>query len=183
MGTAFSSNRGDQRSHGVDAVRRLTEADATEFWRLRHEALEREPASFGESVEEHLKISPATIAERLGANSENFVYGAFDHGALVATAGFYREQRIKRRHKGVVWGVYVAPNYRRRGLGRAVMAALLDSAGALPDLKSVYLSVTSSQSTARSLYASLGFRSFGVEPHALAVDGRYFDEEHMILEL
>ena len=183
MGTAFSSNRGDQRSHGVDAVRRLTEADAAEFWRLRREALEREPASFGESAEEHLRISPATIAERLGANSENFVYGVFDHGALVATAGFYREQRIKRRHKGVVWGVYVDPAYRGRGLGRAVITALLDSVRALPDLKSVYLSVTSSQSAARNLYASLGFRSFGVEQHALAVDGRYFDEEHMILEL
>ncbi|HLH42054.1 MAG TPA: GNAT family N-acetyltransferase [Bryobacteraceae bacterium] len=183
MGTAFSSNRGDQRGHGVDAVRRLTEADGGEFWRLRREALQREPASFGESVEEHLKLSPATIAERLGSNSENFVYGAFDRGALVATAGFYREQRIKRRHKGTVWGVYVAPDYRGLGLGRAVMTALLESIRALPDLKCVNLSITSTQSPARSLYVSLGFRPFGVEPRALVVDGHYFDEEHMVLEL
>ena len=65
MGTAFSSNRGDQRSHGVDTIRRLTETDAAEFFRLRREALEREPASFGESVEEHLKTPLDTIAQRL----------------------------------------------------------------------------------------------------------------------
>jgi ribosomal protein S18 acetylase RimI-like enzyme len=182
MGTAFSSNRGDQRSHGVDAIRRLTETDAAEFFRLRREALEREPASFGESVEEHLKTPLATIAQRLRGSAENFVYGAFDGPVLVATAGFCREQRAKRRHKGTVWGVYVAPDYRGRGVGRAVLAALLDSAGALPGLKCIYLSVTSTQSTARSLYASLGFCSFGTEPSALAVDGRYFDEEHMVLE-
>jgi ribosomal protein S18 acetylase RimI-like enzyme len=183
MGTAFSSNRGDQRRPGVDAVRRLTEADAAEFWRLRREALEREPASFGESVEEHLKTPVATVAARFQGGGENFVYGAFDGATLVATAGFYREQRIKRRHKGVVWGVYVAPEYRGRGVGRAVLVTLLESARALAGLKSVYLSVTSAQSPARNLYRSLGFRSFGVEPRALAVDGRYFDEEHMTLEL
>jgi len=191
MGTAFSSNRGDQRRHSVDAIRRLTDADAAEFFRLRREALEREPASFGESVEEHLKTPLDTIAQRLRGSAENFVYGAFDGPALVATAGFYREQRAKRHHKGTVWGVYVAPDYRGRGVGRAVLTALLESIRALPDLKNVYLSVTlaaspavtAAQSPARSLYTSLGFRSFGTEPSALAADGRYFDEEHMVLEL
>jgi len=36
---------------------------------------------------------------------------------------------------------------------------------------------------ARSLYRSLGFRSFGIEPRALKVDGSYVDQEHMVLEI
>jgi RimJ/RimL family protein N-acetyltransferase len=184
MGAAFGANRGDDRGHGVDSVRRLVGADAAETWRLRREALERDPASFGESVEEHLKTSPAAFAERLASGgSESFVYGAFDGQKLVAMVGFYREKRIKRRHKGVIWGVYVTPAYRGGGVARAVMTSLLDSVRALPGLKCIYLSVTAEQPAARNLYASLGFRSFGLEPRALAVNGEYLDEEHMILEL
>jgi ribosomal protein S18 acetylase RimI-like enzyme len=166
-------------------IRRLGPADAEELWRLRCEALEREPASFGESLEEHLGIPLAKFAERLGAPSaDGFVYGAFDESStLVAMAGFFRESRRKRRHKGVIWGVYVSAGHRGCGLGRAVMIAALGAARQLPDLRYVYLSVTSAQSPARELYLSLGFRSFGREPGALAVDGQYFDEEHMILEL
>jgi hypothetical protein len=83
-------------------VRRLGPADAEELWRVRSEALEREPASFGESLEEHLSIPRAKFAERLGASgADGFVYGAFDESAnLVAMAGFFRESRRKRRHKG-----------------------------------------------------------------------------------
>jgi ribosomal protein S18 acetylase RimI-like enzyme len=166
-------------------VRRLGPADADELWRLRCEALEREPASFGESLEEHLAFPRAKIAERLGSTDANgFVYGAFDENSqLVATAGFFRESRRKRRHKGIIWGVYVSAGHRGRGLGRAVMIAALGAARQMPGLRYVYLSVTSAQSPARELYLSLGFRSFGREPGALAVDGQYFDEEHMILEL
>ena len=50
-------------------------------------------------------------------------------------------------------------------------------------VRKVQLSVITSQPAARRLYASLGFRSFGIEPRALHVDGRYLDEEYMYLRL
>jgi hypothetical protein len=33
------------------------------------------------------------------------------------------------------------------------------------------------------LYRSLGFESFGVEPRAMRVGDRFYDEEHMVLRL
>ncbi len=165
-------------------VRRLTVADAGLAWALRREALEREPASFGESLEEFEALSVEALAARLGSGGDDsFVYGAFEGGVLAGMAGFFRETRVKRRHQGTIWGVYVSPCHRRRGVGRAVMQAVLDHARRLPGLRSVYLSVTSAEPAARDLYLSLGFRSFGIEPRALAVDGRFYDEEHMLLEL
>ena len=163
-------------------VRRLTQADAEATWRLRREALEREPASFAESPEEVASVE--SFAERLGSGGDNtFMYGGLDGHQLVAMAGFFRETRVKRRHKGIVWGVYVSPPWRGQGAGRAVMNALLENARSLSELHHIYLSVTAAQSPARQLYISLGFRPFGLEPRSLAVDGRYFDEEHMLLEL
>jgi len=165
-------------------VRRLKEDDAPALLVLRREALEREPASFGESLEEFLALPSSTYADRLrSGGDENFIYGAFQDSALIAMAGFVRERRAKRRQKGVIWGVYVTPAHRGKGVSRAVMTALLDSARALPGIGYIYLTVTSAQSPARQLYQSLGFRSFGTEPRALAAGGRYFDEEHMVLEI
>src|SRR5947209_13302052 len=97
-------------------IRRLNEADAQAFWKFRLKALESEPNSFGESVEEHLRKSVESVAERLRSTpADQFVLGAFDGSTLVGTAGFYREQQIKHRHKGWIWGVFVAAEYRGRG--------------------------------------------------------------------
>ena len=165
-------------------IRRLSEQDAGAMCELRREALEAHPASFGESVEEFLSVPVETHAARLRSGGDSlFIIGAFDGEKLVGMAGFFRQTRVKRLHKGTVWGVYVAPAYRGRGVGRAVLAAVLETARSLPGLACVSLSVTSEQPAARHLYTSMGFRPFGLEPKALAVDGRYFDEEWMVLEL
>jgi RimJ/RimL family protein N-acetyltransferase len=36
---------------------------------------------------------------------------------------------------------------------------------------------------AQALYRSLGFKSFGIEPRAMRVGDKFYDEEHMVLQL
>jgi hypothetical protein len=50
-------------------------------------------------------------------------------------------------------------------------------------IERILLMVGTSQPAARQLYLSLGFESFGCEPHALKVGDVYVDEEHMVLQL
>jgi RimJ/RimL family protein N-acetyltransferase len=165
-------------------IRRLTESDAEVLWRLRLYALETDPISFGESPEELRKTTVEEYASRLRAeNGGNFVFGAFEGGALIAMTGFYREVALKRRHKGWIWGVFVSPSARAKGLGSVLVANAIESAKALPGLRCLLLTVSTTQQAAIKLYEKLGFRSYGTEPQALMVGERFIDEHHMILEL
>jgi len=142
------------------------------------------PQAFGESADEHRAVSVAIVAARLGSASlENFVLGPFIDGQLLGTAAFFRNQTLKRKHKGKVWGMYVADSARRKGLGRALLLALLGSVRQIPDLEEVQLSVAVSQEAARRLFASFGFESYGLERRALRIGEQFVDEEYMALNL
>jgi ribosomal protein S18 acetylase RimI-like enzyme len=165
-------------------VRRLTETDAPALYELRGEALETEPASFGESLAEYRQTTVDLYTQRLrSAVDESFVVGGFERMNLIAMAGFIREKTLKRRHTGRIWGVYVSAPCRGRGIARAVMAELLQTARTVDGLERVVLTVTQTPSPARELYLSLGFQPFGIEPKALKLDGRHINEEYMVLEL
>ena len=165
-------------------IRILTSEDAKEWWGLRRQALESDPAAFSTSSDEHQQLSLEEVRNRLGAGTQSsFVVGALEDGRLVGMAGFYREAGEKTRHKGRIWGVYVAPEKRQGGIGRKLLQLLLQRARAIDGLDQIHLSVTTTQAAAAQLYRSMGFEPFGIEPRALKIGGRYIDEEYMLLRL
>ncbi len=165
-------------------IRALTKDDAEVFHEFRLEALDREPGAFGSSASEHRATSvPATAKRLAAATGDSFVLGAFSGGRLVGTAGFFRNQREKERHKGGVWGVYVNAEWRSKGVARALMTELLRRARAQPGLEQINLAVAVQQTAAKRLYESLGFEVFGHERHALKSGDVYIDEDHMVLWL
>lgn len=139
--------------------------------------LAESPGAFGSDF----ATESASPIEAFAKTLENlYVAGAFDRDRLVAIAGFRQLDREKTRHRGDIWGVYVSPDARGRGIGRRVLEHVLDHARAR--VMQVHLSVTTSNAPAVALYENLGFERYGTEPRALRVEGRYLDEYLMVLQ-
>ena len=145
-------------------IRRLTDLDAESYRQLRHEALEREPQAFTESVAEHQAMrlendqeiawSPRTTTLFLGPSSI---------ANSSAWPDSFRRRGEKIRHRGGIWGVYVSEECRGKGVGRDLLAELIGLVRLLPGIEQVALAVSRQNAGAKGLYESLGFEVYGCE--------------------
>jgi len=116
---------------------------------------------------------------------DSFTLGAFKDQQLAGIVSFQREgrDREKLRHKGLLFRMYVHPQFRGEGVGRALVKDLLGRVEMLGDVEQINLTVVASNPVAKKLYEQFGFVSFAVERNALKWKGHYYTEEQMVLFL
>ena len=164
-------------------IRKLTVDDLEAVWMLRLRALQDNPEAFGSTYQEAFTRGKAWMLQRLqGQEDETFYLGAFDE-ALFGMVAFYREEGTKNRHKGYVVSMYVQPEKRGLGAGKALVQELIARVKQLEGLEQLLLAVVTTNTTAYQLYRSLGFEVYGTEPKALKFGEQYWDEHLMVLYL
>jgi ribosomal protein S18 acetylase RimI-like enzyme len=163
-------------------IRPFVESDLAEYRRARLTALKDHPEAYSCSWEEEREFGDPVFLDRILPEPPSLMLGAFAGPHLAAMAVLVVPQRAKTRHVGTINGVYVEPAFRGTGLGRALMEALLASARE-SGLLAVTLTVSVGNESARRLYAGLGFERYGLVRRALRVGDRFFDDEHMVIEL
>jgi ribosomal protein S18 acetylase RimI-like enzyme len=159
-------------------LRRLTPDDAALYRDIRLEGLAESPNAFSSTMEDEEGRPLESFAARLTAT---YVVGAFSGPELAGVAGFYVQAGPKHAHKGMLWGMYVRPEYRGAGIGRLLVEVIIEHARKHVEL--VQLLVVSDNLAARRLYESFGFVEYGVERHATKYRGRYHDDIMMALPL
>jgi RimJ/RimL family protein N-acetyltransferase len=165
------------------SIRLLTPRDADALIRLRAEALANDPLSFAASPEDDRAHSADIVRASLADVDEQAIFGGFQDGTLQGMVGLYRDPKLKRRHIAHIWGVYVSPNARGIGLGRAMMLAAIARARQWQGIEQIQLSASTHEPGPVRLYESVGFKTWGIEKQALLNNGRYGDEAHMVLKL
>ena len=126
--------------------------------------LELEPVLFGAGA-----WSAQVYREEL-AHPGRYYVAAEQDGVLVGYAG------IALGEDAEVMTVGVAPEYRGRGLGAALLTDLLDRARQAR-ARRVFLEVRAGNETAQRLYERAGFRAIGTRP------GYYGDEDAVVMRL
>ena len=165
-------------------VRALSEADAGAYREIRLRALHEDPVPFLTTYEEEAARSVDDFVSRLRTcDPATQVLGAFRDGLVVGTLGFYRHAHTKARHRVSLWGMYVAREERRRGIGKALLDGAIARLRSVGDVEQIELTVVQTEEPARGLYLARGFKVQGVMRGAMKDGERYFHEELMILRL
>ena len=156
-------------------IRHLATPDAAIYMALRLEALQRNPEAFGSTFEFENAQPLSWFEASLGRAA---IFGAFLDGTLAGMAGFAPQESAKRAHKALLWGMYVRAAARSAGVGKRLVASVLDHARGRVEM--VQLTVVSENEAARRLYRAMGFVEYGYEKRALKQDGKYYDDVLMV---
>jgi ribosomal protein S18 acetylase RimI-like enzyme len=166
-------------------ITRLTPEHGPAYRSLMLQAYALHPDAFTTSATERQELPLSFWANRLAnqPDSKEVVFGAIVDGELAGVAGLSFEVREKTHHKATLFGMYVQAGHRKSGLGRQLVAAVLDHAKQNADTLLVQLTVTEGNVAAQSLYESFGFVTYGMEPMAVRVGDAYVSKVHMWCDL
>lgn len=163
-------------------IRPLVPGDWRAFRALRLAAIADAPLAIWPTHDEEAGRTAAEVQARIAHTPTQVVFGAFVGEALVAIAGMLRNPLAQVGHKAQLWGVFVHPEWRRHGIGGALLDAAFADARAGGVLQ-VQLSVNAENERALALYRARGFTAYGREPRALRVGAVFYDEVLMMLRL
>jgi RimJ/RimL family protein N-acetyltransferase len=160
--------------------------DLNPFRAMRIEAVRDYPLSFTADLAVTLARTDDAWREQLagatGDGSGVIMLADAGQRGLAGMAGVFTPPQPKLAHGGVVWGVYVRPPFRGRGVGERLVRACIDWARAKP-LVMLRISVVAGNDVAWRCYERCGFVHCGTEPLAVQWDGRFHDEHLLAIRL
>ena len=143
-------------------VRRLRSDEWQAFRQLRLESLRTDPLAFGSTVEREAAYPDERWREwarRGSMEPREATFVATDpNGALIGMVGFFSGEEGP-----TVWGMWVQPSRRGRGVGRSLFTTLLGWIDRILPESKVVLEVNPDQASAVRIYSANGFRFTGVE--------------------
>jgi ribosomal protein S18 acetylase RimI-like enzyme len=165
-------------------IRPLIGSDAPRYQLLRLRGLQEHPEAFAVAFEEEQQLSLETVAHRLEQSSaERYVLGAFVGEEVHGLLHFRRWEGLKIQHRASIGGMYVPPEYRGRGIGKALLLDAIARAQTLSGIEDLILAVTVGNERARALYLAVGFSPVAIEPRYLKIGEQHFDIEWMQLSV
>ncbi len=149
-----------------------------EYKTLRLRALKDDPQAFGSSYAKEVAYSDEKWREKTNDN----VFFACNGNDLVGMMGIWQSEDDKNNKVANVFGVYVIPEFRGKGISKMLMQSLVEELKTSPNISKLKLTVNKDQVSAVKLYEAFGFKTMK-EEKALLGDGNYYDEYLMEKDL
>ena len=145
-------------------IRLLKPSDAKSYWELRLEALAQHPEAFATSYEEAIKReNPVEKMAENFSKAGNYTFGAFNNEELLGAVTLLQENQLKLNHRANIFAMYVRPGLRNAGIGKALLSEAIHKARSTNGIEKLNLTVVTTNTIAKKLYADLGFQVFGLE--------------------
>ena len=162
----------------------LTALHVAPYKALMMHAYEHAADAFTSTPDERAKEPDEWWIKRI-AHPEGMTvaFGDFEGESLVGTVALEFSAKPKTKHKALVVGMYVLPPSRGNGSARALLQAAVQFCTRRGDIRAVQLEVTEGNTPAVTLYESLGFTAYGVEPMAVLTPTGFRSKVHMWLSL
>ncbi len=163
---------------GTITIRVAATDDASAVRELRLEALASKPVAFSADYALSAAQSAGDWADRIRifeAEKAGAICIALSDEGPVGMAGLALGHWLKIRHNGNIWGVYVRLGWRGLHISEALLQECIDW-GKDHGVAIFKLGVATTNSSAIRCYTRAGFRTYGVDPQAVCVDGAYYDE-------
>lgn len=163
-------------------IRLCSVADAPVFRELRLEALKSHPEAFSADYAANEQFPSTFWSERLSQNTNNdqqAIFFAVAGDELIGMSGVRRGESPKTQHGAMIWGVYVRPGWRGHRLAERLLDACVGWARD-HQVRLVKLAVVTTNIAAIRSYTRSGFAVYGVEPQAIVLADRGYDELLMV---
>lgn len=158
-------------------VREITQEDLKDYMRLRIASEKEYPQFVGANVEAELKAGEFGIGKLFSTYSSigHKILGVFDHDTLAGVSALTRKSSEKYQHKVFLWGMYIYPQYRKKGASDQLMKKTIAWAKSQQGLESIILFVTTSNLAGINFYKRYGFVCYGTEKRHMFAAGLFHD--------
>ena len=162
-------------------IRQLTEDEWLEFSRIRLQALLTDPQVFGSNYEKESQMTEDEWRSRLRAK-DNAIFLIYENETAVGITCVSVDREDPTRKTALLWGSWLAPHFRGKGLSALMYRTRIDWAKRQPTVEKIIVSHRASNLASKHANQKHGFVLTG-KTEKIWTDGATEDEIFYELEI
>ena len=139
------------------SIRQINENDWRIFREIRLKALQTDPKVFGSNYEREVNKSKRDWQEWIGEKG-GAIFFIYDEETPIGMTGIYTPRDTVEKSKAVLWGSWLEPEYRRKGLSDLMYKARIDWAKGQPEIRRIEVSHRESNLASKYANQKHGFK-------------------------
>lgn len=160
-------------------IGKLNPTEWQKYKDIRLQALKTNPTAFANTYEDVLTHPDEKWKEQLEQSQKKdgiIILFAMDGDKVVGMNAFHWTNKPVTKHVAQIFGVFISPEYRGKGIGRLLMDGIISEIKKNPQFIKITLGVNAENSSALKLYESLGLKVVGKHTKELRFGDKFCDE-------